>query len=104
MEFQALVDVLSEFGIPGLIAAFVILVTVYVAKRAGMVATANQARVANVVMAAIIFGLRNPSSEGALQAVIASLIAALVHVGLEQIHALDRITELPASTPPPKSK
>lgn len=102
MEFQALVDVLSGFGLPGLIAALVILIAVYVAKRAGMVATANQARVANVILAAIIFGLRNPSSEGAFQAVIASLIAALVHTALEYVKVPKSVIGLQASTPEKK--
>lgn len=95
MEFQTLVDVLSSFGIPGLIAAVVILIGVYLAKRAGLVATANQARIANVVLAAIIYGLTNPSSEGALMAVLSSVLAGLLHQLLQQIPQLDPITSLP---------
>ena len=92
MEFQTLVDVLSQFGLPGLIAAALILITVYIAKRTGLVASANQARIANVVLAAIIYGLSNPSSEGALLAVLSALLAALAHKGLSLITFLDPIT------------
>lgn len=98
MEFQTLVDVLSAFGVQGLIAAAIILVGVYVAKRAGLVATANQARIANVVMAAVIYGLTNPQSEGALMAVLSALLAALAHKGLEQIPALNGVTGLSAKS------
>lgn len=97
MEFQTLVDVLAAYGLQGLIAAAVILICVYVAKRVGLVVTPNQARVANVVMAAVIYGLTNPQSEGALMAVLSALLAALAHKGLEQISALDPITSLDKS-------
>lgn len=95
MEFQTLVDVLSAFGWQGLLAAAVILVTIYIAKRAGLVATANQARIANVVLAAVIYGLTNPQSEGALMAVLSAVLASLVHKGLEQIPAMKPIIGLP---------
>lgn len=97
MEFQTLVDVLATFGLQGLIAAALILIAVYVAKRVGLVATPNQARIANVVMAAVIYGLTNPQSEGALLAVLSALLAAMAHKGLELIPALDPITSLPES-------
>jgi hypothetical protein len=88
MEFQNLVDVLSAFGWQGLLAAALILIAVYVAKRVGLVATPNQARIANVVMAAVIYGMTNPQSEGALLAVLSALLASLAHKGLELIPAL----------------
>ena len=97
MEFQTLVDTLSAFGIPGLIAAAVILLGVYIAKRSGLVATADQARIANVVLAAIIYGMTNPSSEGALMAVLSAVLAALAHKGLEQIPALTPFTKVTSS-------
>lgn len=79
MEFQTLIDTLQAFGLPGLLAALVILVGVFVARRAGLVATGNQARIANVVLSAILFGLGdNPKAEGALMAVLASLLASLM--------------------------
>lgn len=86
MEIQSLVDALSAFGLPGLLAALVILIGVYVAKRSGLVATGNQARIANVVLSAILFGLSdNPQSEGALLAVLSSLLAALAYEGLKYL-------------------
>lgn len=84
MEFQTLVDVLSAFGLPGLLAALVILFGVFVAKGSGLVATGNQARIANIVLSAILYGLgENPQSEGALLAVLSSLLAALAFEGLK---------------------
>jgi len=84
MEFQTLVDALSAFGVPGLIATAVILLGVFLAKRGGLVATGNQARIANVVLSAILFGLGdNPQSEGALMAFLSSVLAALAFTGLE---------------------
>lgn len=86
MEFQTLVDVLSSFGLPGLLAALVILIGVFVAKATGLVATGNQARIANLVLSAILAGLSgNPQSEGALLAVLSSLLAALAFEGLQYL-------------------
>lgn len=86
MEFQSLVDVLSGFGLPGLLFAGLILIGVFLAKRAGLVATGDQARVANIVMGAILAGLSdNPLSEGALLAVLSSLLAALAYEGLKYL-------------------
>lgn len=80
MEIQTLLDTLQAFGLPGLLAALVILLGVFVAKRAGLVATGDQARIANVVLSAVLFGLGdNPQSEGALMAVLSSLLAALAY-------------------------
>jgi hypothetical protein len=84
MELQTLVDTLSAFGVPGMIAAFVILIGVFVAKASGLVATGDQARIANIVLSAVLFGLGdNPQAEGALMAVLSSLLAALAFTGLE---------------------
>lgn len=84
MEFQTLVDVLSAFGLPGLLAALVILIGVFVARQSGLVATGNQARIANLVLSVIIAGLSdNPMAEGALLAVLSSLLAALAFEGLK---------------------
>lgn len=86
MEFQTLVSTLSAFGVPGLIATAVILLGIYAAKKGGLVATGNQARIANVVLSAILYGLSdNPQSEGALLAVISSILAALAFTFLEYI-------------------
>lgn len=83
MEFQTLVDTLGAFGLPGLGVAVLILIGVYLAKKSRLVVTGNQARIANVVLSAILFGLGdNPKAEGALMAVLASVLAALVYEGL----------------------
>ena len=80
MEIQNLVDTLQAFGLPGLLAALVILVGVFIAKKSGLVATGDQARIANVILSAVLFGLGdNPQSEGALMAVLASLLASLAY-------------------------
>jgi hypothetical protein len=87
MEFQTLVDTLSAFGLPGLLAALVILIGVFVARQSGLVATGNQARIANIVLSAVLFGLGdNPQAEGALMAVLSSLLAALAFTGLEWLN------------------
>lgn len=86
MEFQALVDVLKTFGVPGLIATACILLGIFAAKKGGLVATGNQARIANVVLSAILFGLGNdPKAESALMAVIASVLSALAFTLVEWI-------------------
>ena len=86
MELQTLIDALSAFGVPGLIAAFLILVGVFVAKTAGLVATGDQARIANIIFSAVIFGLgENPQAEGALLAVLSSLLAALAYEALKYL-------------------
>ena len=87
MDFQTLVDALSAFGLPGLLAAAVILIGVFIAKRSGLVATGDQARIANLVISAILYGLNgNPQSEGALLAVLSSLLAALLFTGIEWLY------------------
>ena len=86
MEFQTLIELLSGFGLPGVIAALVILFGVYVARKAGLVASGNQARIANVTLSAILFGLSaNPQAEGALMAAISSMLAGLAHEGIQWI-------------------
>jgi hypothetical protein len=88
MDFQTLVDTLSAFGVPGLIAAAVILIGVFIAKKSGLVATGDQARIANVLLSAVLFGISdNPQAEGALLAVLSSLLAALAFTGLEWLNA-----------------
>lgn len=86
MEFQNLVEVLQAFGLPGLLAAFVILLGVFLAKQSGLVATGDQARIANVVLSAILAGLSgNPLAEGALMAVLSSLLAALAFEAIKYL-------------------
>ncbi len=84
MELQTLVETLQAFGLPGLIAAGLVLLTIFLAKRSGMIVSGNQARIANIVLNAIIFGLGdNPQSEGALLAVLSMVLSALAFTFLE---------------------
>lgn len=77
---ENLVQALSAFGLPGLLSILVILVGVFIAKKSGLVATGNQARIANVVLSAVLYGLDgNPQSEGAIMAVLASVLASLLY-------------------------
>ncbi len=77
---------LAAFGWQGLLVALVILVTVYVAKKSGIVATGSHARLANIVLSAILYGLSdNPASEKALLATFASILAGLAYEGLQYI-------------------
>ncbi len=92
MEVQTLIDTLSTFGVPGLIATAVILLGIFAAKKGGLVATGNQARIANVVLSAILYGLAdNPQSEGALLAVLSSVLAALAYTGLEWLGSKSKL-------------
>jgi hypothetical protein len=78
MELQNLVDVFAAFGWQGLVMALIILVGVFIARKSGIAATGNHARIANIILSAVLFGLSdNPQSEGALGAIIASLLAGL---------------------------
>lgn len=87
MELQTLVDTLAAFGWQGFVFAAVILIGVFVAKKSGLVATGNHARIANVVLSAILYGLGdNPQSEGALMAVLSSVLAGLAFQGLEYLN------------------
>ena len=84
MEFQSLIDALQAFGLPGLGAVAVILVAVFAAKKGGLVATGDQARIANVVMSAILFGLSgDPAAESGLNAALASVLSALAYEAIK---------------------
>jgi hypothetical protein len=83
---QLLVDTLTQYGLVGAIAAAVILIGVFFAKKAGLVATPNQARIANIVLSAVLYGLSDtPQSEGAIMAVLSSVLAGLAYEGLKYI-------------------
>ena len=86
MEFQSLIDALQAFGLPGLGAVAVILVAVFAAKKGGLVATGDQARIANVVMSAILFGLSgDPAAESGLNAALASVLSALAFEAIKWV-------------------
>ncbi len=83
---QSLVDALSAFGVPGVLTAVGILIAVFLAKRSGLVATGNQARMANLILSALLYGLSdNPDAEKAIMALLASLLAALSFTALEWV-------------------
>lgn len=78
MELQTLIDAFMGFGWQGVAAVAAILVLVFVGRKAGMLATGNHARLANIVLSAILFGLsENPDAEKGLQAALASVFSAL---------------------------
>ncbi len=88
MEFEQLLEAFTALNIgwQALVYVAIILIGVYAARKAGLVATGNQARLANVILAAVLAGLsENPQSEGALLAVLSSVLAALAHEGLQKV-------------------
>ncbi len=86
MELSQLVEAFAAFGLPGLLTALVILVGVFIAKQSGIVATGNHARLANLVLGAILYGLNGSAdSETALHSVLASLLAALAFQGIQYL-------------------
>lgn len=86
MELQNLVDALTSFGLPGLLTALVILISVFIARKSGIVATGNHARLANLILGAVLYGLNGSAgADTALHSVLASLIAGLAYKGIEYI-------------------
>lgn len=79
--FEQFIGLAAEYGWQGMLFALVVLVLVYVARINGLVVNGNWARVANVVLAAILTGLNplEPDAEKAIVAVIASLGSALLY-------------------------
>lgn len=80
MPLEQLIEAFQSFGLPGLLIVVVVLILIYVARISGLVATGNQARIANIVLTAILFGLsEDPTATAALQAAIASIASALLY-------------------------
>jgi hypothetical protein len=78
--FDPFVDVAKSYGLLGVAIAAFILVAVYLARRSGLVVTGDQARIANLVLGAILAGLSgDPAADTALTAVLSSLLAALMY-------------------------
>jgi len=75
-----LVDFAQTLGLPGVLVALVVIVGVFLAKRGGLVVNGNTARLANVILAAILSGLADTGStdERAIVAAIASIVSALL--------------------------
>ena len=86
MELNQFVEALSAFGLPGLFTALVILVGVFAARQAGVVATGNHARLANLILGAVLYGLNGSAdSETALHSILASVLAGLAFKGIEYL-------------------
>jgi 4-hydroxybenzoate polyprenyltransferase len=84
--FDGLLEALKAYGLPGLAIAAVILVGVFLARRAGLVVNGDIARVANIVLGAILAGLSNdPEVQKALLAALSSVLAGLAYELLKWI-------------------
>ena len=79
MPFNQLFAALAGFGLPGILLSLVIVVSVFIARKAGLVANGNQARIANLVLSAILFGLgSDPGAETALYTALGSVLASVI--------------------------
>ena len=75
-----MVEALKAYGLPGLLAALTILVIVFIARKSGLIVTGDQARIANVVIAAILAALSgDPAAETALLTVLTSVLASVIY-------------------------
>ena len=82
--FELLIELAAQYGFLGLAIAAAILIAVFIARKSGLVATPDHARIANVLLGAIFAGLSdNPQNEQALLAVLSSVLAGLVWEGLQ---------------------
>ena len=89
MELTQLVEALKAFGLPGILGALIVLIGVFLARKSGLVATGDHARLANVILSAILFGLSgNPAAQTALESVIASVLAGLAYELLQKVPTL----------------
>ena len=79
--FDQFVSLASQYGWQGLAAALGVLVLVYLCRINGLVISGANARIANIVLSAIISGLNplDPEASHVLVAVIASLGSALLY-------------------------
>lgn len=79
--FAEFVSLATQYGWQGVLFALVVLALVYFARINGLVVDGNGARIANVVLSAILTGLNplDPSAPDAIVAVIASLGSALLY-------------------------
>jgi len=87
-QFQALLEAFAAlgFGWQGLVIIALILGGVYIARKAGLAATGDQARIANLLLGAVLAGLSdNPQSESALLAVLSSTLSALAYEGIKAL-------------------
>lgn len=83
--FDELIRAAGEFGPTGLALALVVLVLVYAARLGGLVVDGKWARIANIVLSAVLAGLNplDPAATETLVAVIASIASALIYEALK---------------------
>ena len=82
--FEEFVSFFIGFGWEGIVTGLAILLGVYGLRKAGLVATGNQARAANLVLSAVLYGLTSTNDpDAALMAGVSSLIAAFSYNLLE---------------------
>ena len=82
-----MVEALKTFGLPGLLGALGILVLVFIARKSGLIVTGDQARIANVVIAAILAALSgDPAAETALMTVLTSVLASVIYELLKLVN------------------
>lgn len=87
--FDPFVEALSEFGLPGIGIACFILAAIFFARKGGLIVTGGQARLANLLLGAILAGLSgDPAADTALTAVLSSLLAALMYELLKYLAGL----------------
>lgn len=78
--FDALIEAMKAYGLVGLAIAALVLVSVYLARQGGLVVKGDHARLANIVLAAILSGLSGaPEADRALLAAVSSILAALMY-------------------------
>lgn len=86
MELNQMVEALASFGLPGLLAALAILLGVFFARKSGIVATGNHARLANLILGGILYGLNGSAdAETVLHSFLSSVIAGLAFQGIEYL-------------------
>jgi len=92
---DALVEALKAYGVPGLLIALAVLVSVFLARESGLVVSGNMARLANVALSAVLSGLSGaPEADRAVLAALSSLMAALAYEALKYLAG--RIKPAPA--------
>jgi hypothetical protein len=81
-----MVEALRAFGLPGLLGALGILAIVFIARKSGLIVSGDQARIANIVVAAILAALSGgPAAETALMTVLTSVLASVIYELLKMI-------------------
>ena len=80
MELEALLEAFAALGLgwKGLVFVGVILGGVFAAKKGNLVATGDQARLANVVFAFVMAALTGDVQEGAILGSLSSIVSALL--------------------------